>query len=108
MDISVIGAGYVGLVAAACFSNEGHRITCVDMDKTRVSQLSLGILTFHEPDLGELVLRQLDAGRLSFTEDLDSAVGGDDLDGNLTRVCLGRGGMPSVSWRSATPSCHTV
>ena len=74
MRISVIGAGYVGLVTAACLSNEGHQITCVDVDKTRVSQLSLGILPFHEPDLGELVRRQLDAGNLSFTEDLAPAV----------------------------------
>ncbi|MCZ6866383.1 MAG: nucleotide sugar dehydrogenase, partial [Chloroflexi bacterium] len=74
MRISVIGSGYVGLVTSACLSDEGHQITCVDVDKTRVSQLSLGILPFHEPDLGELVRRQLDAGNLSFTEDLAPAV----------------------------------
>ena len=74
MHISVIGAGYVGVVIAACLSDQGHRISCVDVDKIRVSQLNLGILPYHEPDLGELVRRQLDGRSLSFTEDLASAV----------------------------------
>ena len=70
MRIGVIGAGYVGLVAAACFADKGHQVTCMDVDATRVSQLRRGIVSYYEPGLEDLVKRQLRAGRLTVTENL--------------------------------------
>ena len=66
MRIGVIGAGYVGLVASACLADKGHRVTCMDVDTTRVSQLSRGIVPYYEPDLKDLVGRQLQAGTLHY------------------------------------------
>ena len=74
MDISVIGAGYVGIVTSACLAHKGHQITCIDVDPTKVSDLNDGNPPNHEPGLEELLRRQLKAGTLSFTEDLTSAV----------------------------------
>ncbi len=67
MRIGVIGAGYVGLVAAACLADKGHQVTCMDVDTVRVSQLRQGRLPYYEPGLEELVLRQVKAGTLSLS-----------------------------------------
>ena len=73
--IGVIGAGYVGLVAAACFAELGHDVTCVDVDAPRVAMLRRGVLPLHEPGLVDLVRRHL--GRsLRFTTDAVAAVAG--------------------------------
>jgi len=65
-SIAVIGAGYVGLVNAACLADIGHSVACFDTDTEKVSRLSNGIVDILEPDLSELVAKNLDAGRLSF------------------------------------------
>src|SRR4028118_1569516 len=72
---AVVGGGYVGLVAGASLALIGHRVTCVDRDGGRVAGLREGRLPFYEPGLEELVARGVGAGRLSFTERLDEAVG---------------------------------
>jgi UDPglucose 6-dehydrogenase len=74
-EVAVVGAGYVGLVTGASLALIGHRVTCVDTDGGRVAGLREGRLPFYEPGLGELVARGVGAGRLSFTERLDEAVG---------------------------------
>ncbi|RKH70825.1 UDP-glucose/GDP-mannose dehydrogenase family protein [Corallococcus interemptor] len=76
MRIAVIGTGYVGLVAGTCFSESGHDVTCVDVEKAKVAALNRGELPLYEPGLEELVRRNRDAGRLHFTTDLPEAVGG--------------------------------
>ena len=70
MQICVIGTGYVGLVAGACFAEIGHVVTCVDNNASKVGQLAGGIVGIHEPGLPSLVSRNLKRGRLSFTSDL--------------------------------------
>ena len=72
----MIGAGYVGLVSAACFSDFGHRVCCVDTDERKVAALREGVMPIFEPGLKELVERNVREGRLSFTTDLAGAVGG--------------------------------
>ena len=62
MRLGVIGAGYVGLVAAACFADSGHQVACMDVDEARVSQLNCGSLPCHEPGLEDLVQGQLQTG----------------------------------------------
>jgi UDPglucose 6-dehydrogenase len=79
MKIGVFGAGYVGLVTAACLSESGHRVVCVDVDAARVAELARGILPIHEPGLDGIVERNLQGGRLSFTVHADEAVVGSDV-----------------------------
>src|SRR5690606_11080857 len=72
--ITMIGAGYVGLVSGACFSDFGHEVTCVDKAEGRIAALKDGQMPIFEPGLEELVARNVRAGRLSFTSDVASAV----------------------------------
>jgi len=74
MDISVIGTGYVGLVAGTCFADSGHRVTCVDTDESKIRTLRDGVIPIYEPGLSEIVQRNVKAGRLSFTTELSEAV----------------------------------
>lgn len=69
MNVLMIGAGYVGLVAAGCLATSGHRVTCLDMDKAKVSSLIDGDLPIYEPQLLELLQRALSAGTIEFTSD---------------------------------------
>src|SRR6187551_743730 len=75
----MIGAGYVGLVSAACFSEFGWKVTCTDKDADRIEQLRRGSVPIYEPRLEELLERNLRNGRISFTTDLASSVGDADL-----------------------------
>jgi UDPglucose 6-dehydrogenase len=74
MHIAVIGSGYVGLVTGACFAEFGVDVTCVDVDATKIANLSRGEVTIYEPGLEQLIQKNLHAGRLKFTTDLKSAV----------------------------------
>jgi UDPglucose 6-dehydrogenase len=74
MDITVVGAGYVGLVSAACFADFGHSVTCVDTDATKIENLKKGIIPIFEPGLDDLVARNFAADRLRFTTSLKDAV----------------------------------
>src|SRR3979490_2783220 len=74
MHIAVIGSGYVGLVTGACFAEFGVDVTCVDVDAEKIAQLSLGKSTIYEPRLDQLVKKNLQAGRLRFTTDSQSAI----------------------------------
>lgn len=74
MEIAVIGTGYVGLVAGACFAESGNTVVCVDLDPAKVESLSKGIATIYEPGLEEMLRRNLHAGRISFTTSTPEAV----------------------------------
>ncbi len=76
MQITVIGSGYVGLVAGACLANVGHEVICADVDAAKVDRLRRGEVPFFEPGLSELVVRNQEAGRLSFTTDVEQAIRG--------------------------------
>lgn len=79
MKICMIGAGYVGLVSAACFSDFGWTVTCVDKDPDRLAALKAGQSPIYEPGLEALMERNVRAGRLVFTDDLKTAVADADV-----------------------------
>ena len=79
MRVAMIGAGYVGLVSAACFSEFGHAVTCADAAPERVAALRAGRVPIYEPGLEALVAANAAAGRLSFTEDVADAVAAADV-----------------------------
>lgn len=76
MRIAMIGTGYVGLVSAACLSEFGHHVICVDTDSTKIAELDAGRIPIFEPGLEEIVAANVKAGRLSFTAKLPPAMEG--------------------------------
>ncbi|MEX2523971.1 MAG: UDP-glucose/GDP-mannose dehydrogenase family protein [Gammaproteobacteria bacterium] len=83
MNITMIGSGYVGLVSGACFAEFGASVTCLDIDKNRISRLNNGEVPIYEPGLAELMKKN--AERLAFTDSCSEAVGPADL----VFICVG-------------------
>ncbi|HUP34275.1 MAG TPA: UDP-glucose/GDP-mannose dehydrogenase family protein [Candidatus Limnocylindria bacterium] len=79
MNICVVGTGYVGLVTGAVFADLGNDVVCVDNDQKKIEALRVGQMPIYEPGLEEMVLRNKDDGRLSFTIDLPGAVRQSDV-----------------------------
>ena len=74
MKICFVGTGYVGLVSGVCFSDLGNSVICIDKDKEKLARLENGDIPIFEPGLSELVRKNLEAGRLSFSDDLISSI----------------------------------
>jgi UDPglucose 6-dehydrogenase len=74
MKVAVVGTGYVGLVAGACFAESGNDVVCVDKDEAKIRTLKRGKMPIYEPGLEELVRRNRQEGRLTFTTMLAKAV----------------------------------
>jgi UDPglucose 6-dehydrogenase len=74
LKIAVVGTGYVGLVAGACFAESGNDVVCVDKDETKIRILRRGKMPIYEPGLEELVRRNRAEGRLTFTTNLPKSV----------------------------------
>lgn len=72
--IGMIGTGYVGLVTGSCLADFGNTVRCVDIDEHRIDTLNAGGIPIYEPGLQEMVARNVEAGRLGFTTDLEGAV----------------------------------
>ena len=74
MKITVIGTGYVGLVSGACLADVGNDVLCLDIDTKKIATLQAGRLPIHEPGLEQVVQRNVAAGRLHFTTEIEPAV----------------------------------
>jgi UDPglucose 6-dehydrogenase len=74
MRVTMIGAGYVGLVSGACFADFGHTVVCVDKDPGKIDRLEKGVMPIFEPGLAELVASNVKEGRLSFSLDAREAI----------------------------------
>lgn len=75
MNIAVVGTGYVGLVTGTCLAETGNHVVCVDIDEAKVNKMKNGEVPIYEPHLDVLFERNIKQGRLSFTTDLEEAVG---------------------------------
>lgn len=111
MNVTVFGAGYVGLVTAACLAEMGHDVRTVDKDPDVVAALTRGQLHIYEPGLAELVERHVAGGRLSFTSDSAAAIDGSEI----IFICVGTptrpDGSPDLSQveevaRTVTAACN--
>ncbi|HKJ73657.1 MAG TPA: 2-dehydropantoate 2-reductase N-terminal domain-containing protein, partial [Alphaproteobacteria bacterium] len=78
MKVTMVGTGYVGLVSGACFSEFGHDVICIDRESSKIERLARGEIPIYEPGLDELVERNVQYNRLSFSTDLKAAVQGSD------------------------------
>lgn len=77
--ISVVGSGYVGLVAGACFSDMGNDVACVDIDQNKIDNLNNGIVPIFEPGLDKLIKRNVAEGRLTFSTDVKKEIKNSDI-----------------------------
>lgn len=79
MNISIAGAGYVGLVSAACFAEFGTAVACIDTDSKKIDRLNKGELPIYEPGLDALIARNVKQARLRFTDSYQEAIPSSDL-----------------------------
>ncbi len=79
MKLSIIGTGYVGLTTGTCFSEVGHEVVCVDNNREKVEALLRGEIPIYEPELEELVTKNVNAGRLRFTTSIREGVENSDI-----------------------------
>jgi UDPglucose 6-dehydrogenase len=79
MRITMVGTGYVGLTTGACLANLGNDVVCLDIDENKISMLNKGEMPIYEPSLKELVLRNVEEGRLRFTTDSKYAIESSDI-----------------------------
>ena len=85
MKLAVVGTGYVGLVTAALFADLGNQVWALDIDKLKIKNLKLKIVPFHEPKLKELVVKNVNAGRLKFTTSYQKAISHSEI----VFICVG-------------------
>ncbi len=85
MNLCMIGTGYVGLVSGTCFADLGNRVVCVDKDKNKIKLLNSGISPIYEPGLNELIKKNYNVGRLTFSTDIKKAISKSEL----IFICVG-------------------
>ena len=92
MKILVVGAGYVGLVTAACLSSKDNTVVCVDTDPSKIARLEKGIIPIYEPGLKDVVDASIASGNLKFAESINAGfkkLGSDDDVPNLVFIAVG-------------------
>tara|TARA_B100000900_G_scaffold71264_1_gene56590 strand:- start:880 stop:2205 length:1326 start_codon:yes stop_codon:yes gene_type:complete len=79
MNITVIGSGYVGLVSGCCFAEMGNKVTCVDINQSKINKLEQGIIPIFEPDLEQMVLKNVKNKNLFFTTKLEEPISDSEI-----------------------------
>ena len=79
MKIGIIGTGYVGLVAGACFAESGNDVCCADIVEEKIRRLNAGEVPIYEPGLERLIESNVEAERLTFTTDVPACVRASDV-----------------------------
>ncbi len=74
MRVTIFGSGYVGLVTGACLADAGNHVVCVDVDENKIARLNKGEVPIHEPGLDDLIRRNAEKGRITFTTDAEAGV----------------------------------
>ncbi len=90
-NICIIGSGHVGLVTGACLAELGNNVICMDDDKSKIESLQKGVMPFFEPGLEDMVHRNVDAGRLSFTTGIAGAM----AQAGIVFICVGTPQKPN-------------
>ena len=85
MNICVVGTGYVGLVTGTVFADLGNEVVCVDKDEAKIAGLKKGVMPIYEPGLEEMVTRNVEDRRLTFTTDIDHGI----ERGDVVFICVG-------------------
>ena len=85
MNISIIGTGYVGLVAGVCFAKKGNKVICVDVVQEKVDKINNKIAPIYEHKLPELLAEVVSSGNLSATTDLKNAI----VNSEVTFIAVG-------------------
>jgi UDPglucose 6-dehydrogenase len=85
MNITIIGSGYVGLVAAVCFASAGHKVICLDINKVRIKKLNKGAIPIYEPGLEEMALKSMKKKNLTFSSNVKESV----QHGDVQFICVG-------------------
>ena len=79
MNITIIGTGYVGLVAGTCLADVGNNVLCLDLEKKKIESLKKGVIPIFEPGLESLVKKNIQTGKLNFTSDIEKSVSYGDV-----------------------------
>ncbi|CAE6840270.1 UDP-glucose dehydrogenase family protein [Paraburkholderia nemoris] len=79
MKVTIVGTGYVGLVTGACLAELGNDVLCLDVDAAKIEELNSGGVPIYEPGLSEVIVRNRDAGRLTFSIDIAKGVAHGDI-----------------------------
>lgn len=96
--ISVFGVGYVGLVTGTCFADQGHQVTCVDVDEAKIEKLRAGVMPIYEPGLEEMVRRNAQSGRLHFTTSYQEGLAGSEFAFIAVGTPQGSGGEADLKY----------
>lgn len=106
MNIAIVGTGYVGLVSGTCFADIGVNVTCIDIDKVKIENLSRGVIPIYEPGLEDMVELNMRAGRLRFSTSLENDF--DSYDAVICAVGTPSGEDGSADLRYVTEVARTV
>lgn len=106
MNISIMGLGYVGAVSAGCLAQQGHHVIGVDPEQTKVDLINAGKTPIIERDIGEIILREVNAGRLTATTDVTAAI----LQSDVSLICVGTPSQPngSIDLRFVRRVCEQI
>lgn len=101
MNLTVVGTGYVGLVSGTCFSEMGNKVTCIDVDKSKIENLEKGIIPIYEPGLEAMVLKNHKKGNLNFSTNLSDGLSKCDIVFIAVGTPMGEDGSADLQYVTA-------